>query len=115
MSDRVYREVGRFPSSSSGKVYVVKQDQDGNLSCDCPAWRFKKPGQERSCKHTEAVASGTQPPVPPASQARTGAPTGKGVEDLMADIERARSDRATGKWKPLSQALQELDKDTEGG
>jgi ribosome-binding protein aMBF1 (putative translation factor) len=110
---KVYREVARFPSSSSGKVYTVKEDQDGNLSCDCPAWRFKKPNQERSCKHTEAVASGKTPPAVPTSQPVDVRPTDEVVEGLMADIEKARAARA---WKPLGQALEELDKDkTEGG
>lgn len=71
-----YREVARFPSgSAAGKFYVVKEGQ-GDLSCDCPAWRFKKPNQERSCKHTEAVAKGVgivsvgHPQTPPDPSAR---------------------------------------------
>lgn len=50
-----YTEVTKFPSkSSAGKFYTVKRDQNGNLSCDCMAWRFKKPNQERDCKHIAA-------------------------------------------------------------
>ena len=37
-----YTEVAQFPSSSSSKIYTVKRDENGELSCDCPAWRFKK-------------------------------------------------------------------------
>jgi hypothetical protein len=33
MTEKVYKEIVRFPSSSSaGKFYVVKADQEGNLS-----------------------------------------------------------------------------------
>ena len=101
-----YREIARFPSSSSSKVYTVKEDEDGNLSCDCPAWRFKKPGQERNCKHTKAVAGGNVP-IPsgivgghtvvakPAGVSheihiqRKGSPT-EVVVGLMAEIEEHR-------------------------
>lgn len=90
--DKVYSEVARFPSSSSAKVYVVKADQDGSLSCDCPAWRFKKPDQERHCKHTEAVAGGQAPPAVPAPDAMEVKPTDTDevVLGLMAAIEKAR-------------------------
>ena len=110
MNEKVYREVARFPSgSSAGKLYVVKEDQEGNLSCDCPAWRFKKPNQERSCKHTEAVTSGKTPPPMPASQDVEVKPTGDVVSGLMADIEKARSSKG---WKPLGQALEDLEDET---
>ena len=36
----------------------VKADQNGNLSCECPAWT-----KNRECRHTQAVAAGE--PVPP--------------------------------------------------
>ena len=52
-----YTVVATFPSSSSGKEYTVKRDEDGNLSCDCPAWVFKKTGT-RTCKHLKLVAQG---------------------------------------------------------
>jgi len=95
MNDKVYREVARFPSSSSaGKFYVVKADQEGNLSCDCPAWRFKKPNQERGCKHTEAVGQGKAPPSTPASEPVDVKSTDEVVSGLMADIEKARADKA---------------------
>ena len=54
---KTYTEVARFPSSSSDKEYTVKRDEDGNLSCDCPAWVFKKQ-RARSCKHLKLVEKG---------------------------------------------------------
>jgi hypothetical protein len=94
MTEKVYKEIARFPSSSSaGKFYVVKADQEGNLSCDCPAWRFKKPNQERSCKHTEAAAAGKTQPAMPASEPVEVKPASEVVSGLMADIEKARSDK----------------------
>lgn len=45
--------VAEYESSSSGKIYRVMRDPAGNLFCDCPAWRFKKTGQDRTCKHTQ--------------------------------------------------------------
>ena len=108
MNEKVYRELGRFPSgSSAGKFYVVKEDPEGNVSCDCPAWRFKKPNQGRSCKHTQALASGKTPPAPTASQPVEVKPADEVVSGLMADIEKARFAKG---WKPLTQALEELDK-----
>lgn len=42
-----------FKSSSSDKVYTAQLDTDtGQTSCDCPGWRFVRPGKERGCKHT---------------------------------------------------------------
>ena len=112
MSEKVYTEVGRFPSSSSaGKLYVVKEDQEGDLSCDCPAWRFKKPDRERRCKHTEAVASGKTPPAAPASRDVEVRPTDEVVSGLMADIEKSRASKG---WKPLSQTLEELNEKQDG-
>jgi len=90
-----YREIARFPSSSSSKVYTVKEDEDGNLSCDCPAWRFKKPGQERNCKHTKMVAAGNVP-IPSGvvgGHTLVAKPAGEPsavVAGLMAEIEERR-------------------------
>lgn len=51
--------VARFKSSSNpNKVYEVLQYPSGALSCSCPAWTFKKEGQDRSCKHTKVVRMG---------------------------------------------------------
>lgn len=50
---KVYTPVATYPSSSNpNKVYTVSVDEQGNLSCDCPAWVFKK-GDVRTCKHVE--------------------------------------------------------------
>src|SRR3990172_6860421 len=49
--------VATFPSSSPGKKPPPKRDEDANLSCDCPAWVFKKTGT-RTCKHLKLVAQG---------------------------------------------------------
>ena len=45
--------VGTFESSSSDKIYEVKE-KDGKLSCNCPAWIFNHSG--RTCKHTIEVS-----------------------------------------------------------
>ncbi len=59
---KTYTEVARFPSSSSDKVYTVKRDEAGKLSCACPAYRFKKPGKERTCKHLREVLANPKDP-----------------------------------------------------
>ena len=48
-----YQPVATYPSSSNpNKVYTVSVDEEGTLSCNCPAWTFKK-GAVRTCKHVE--------------------------------------------------------------
>ena len=54
---KTYTPVATFPSSSSTKVYTVSVDEEGRLSCNCPAWTFKKAGT-RTCKHVQAVERG---------------------------------------------------------
>ena len=50
-----YTIVTTFDSKSkSGKVYTVKRDQTGRLSCDCPPWIFNRYG-DRTCYHTRSV------------------------------------------------------------
>ena len=49
-----YRLIQRFRSQTNGKVYEVKADEQRNLSCDCPAWIFKR-GDKRTCKHVRYV------------------------------------------------------------
>lgn len=50
-----YTVVEQFPSSTdAGKLYVVKKDETGALSCNCPVWVFKKTGA-RTCSHVEEV------------------------------------------------------------
>jgi len=51
-----YYPIVTFPSKSSSKVYTVSMDNDGGLSCDCPAWVFKKAG-ERICRHIKEVTA----------------------------------------------------------
>jgi len=87
-----YREIARFPSSSSSKTYTVKENEDGNLSCDCRGWTMKKPGQERGCKHTrEVVAHGAPTPVPvPVPDEPKGSASEEVVDGLMAEIEEHR-------------------------
>lgn len=53
---KVYNTLATFPSSSDpSKLYAVKQDENGEISCNCRGWTTKKPGQERTCKHTREV------------------------------------------------------------
>jgi len=60
---KVYRTVATFPSKSKpDKYYEVKIDGQGNLSCNCPAWVFKK-GSARTCTHVKAVESGMRNPT----------------------------------------------------
>lgn len=69
-----YTPVATYPSSSNpNKTYTVSVDEEGNLSCNCPAWTFKR-GDVRTCKHVEDYQrSGGHPtPAPqPAPQAGT--------------------------------------------
>lgn len=53
-----------FPSTSTeGKFYAVTRWDDGQYSCNCPAWTFKRAGQERGCLHIAGVlASLALPP-----------------------------------------------------
>ena len=54
---KVYRTIATFDSKSKpGKVYTVKVDEAGNLSCDCPKWIFSK-GGIRDCYHVRVVKS----------------------------------------------------------
>ena len=48
--------VATFKSSSSDKVYTVRREA-GALSCDCPAWRFKRGDKPRTCKHVSQVGA----------------------------------------------------------
>lgn len=54
---KTYTEVAQFPSSNYSKTYTVKRDEEGALSCDCPAWTFKKQAA-RTCKHVQQVERG---------------------------------------------------------
>ena len=81
-----YSPVATYPSSSNpSKTYTVSVDSDGNLSCTCPAWVFKKQGA-RTCKHVEDVERQQQgltpasvaPPVVQAAEREKGG----SLEDL---------------------------------
>ncbi len=105
MSD--LKEVGRYESkSSAGKFYTVKRHSvTGALACDCPAWRFKKGDQERTCKHVQAAAVGVIPPTPTVEAVEV--TTEDVVPGLMADIEATRA--AKKPWGGLAQALREVE------
>lgn len=66
-----YSPVASFPSSSNPtKTYTVSEDENGELSCDCPAWVFKK-GTSRTCKHVQEVERNGSPSSPgPQTQIR---------------------------------------------
>lgn len=50
-----YRTIASFPSKSKpGKKYLVKQDETGALSCNCPTWVFMQWGR-RDCPHVRIV------------------------------------------------------------
>ncbi len=55
MTKKQYTSVATFESRSRpGKFYEVKEDEAGNLSCNCPAWIYKANGR-RMCRHVEEV------------------------------------------------------------
>lgn len=109
MSQEEYEEVGQYPSSSSaGKVYIVKRNRKtGDLSCDCPAWRFKKGDKERTCKHVQQAAAGVVPKLQPAPESVVVRPTEDVVGGLMANIEDARA--AKEPIRSLGEKMEELD------
>lgn len=52
---RKCRKTWQFPSSSvPGKVYTVSLWEAGELTCNCPAWTFKR-GDDRTCPHVRSV------------------------------------------------------------
>ena len=88
-----YTVVGRFPSSSSDKEYTVKRDEEGNLSCDCPAWVFKKQGS-RTCKHLKLVERGEGIVAKIAVEVKERETEAKGGS-LVAIFERLRKEQMT--------------------
>jgi len=57
VAKKVYILVATFESKSRpGKMYEVKRDGQGNLSCNCPAWIYKANGR-RTCWHVEDVGN----------------------------------------------------------
>ncbi len=54
------RIIAKYQSRSRpGTIYDVRQDDDGEFSCNCPAWVYKAGGR-RACKHVEDAASKAQ-------------------------------------------------------
>lgn len=45
------------PSQSDpSKTYTIKMGKDGNVYCDCPAWKYQKVSpKERTCKHIKSL------------------------------------------------------------
>ncbi len=92
-----YTKVASFPSSSNpSKTYTVSKDEEGALSCDCPAWKFKKGEGSRTCKHVQAVEQGPSErwsPLPTAASLR-----------MSEEIERGRQTSGA----PVSDLLKKL-------
>ena len=85
-----YRPVRDFPSKSNpSKSYTVSVDEEGKLSCNCPAWTFKK-GEERTCKHVQAVEADGDSPAPAPMPVPQATPREKGgtLADLFKRINR---------------------------
>jgi len=54
LASGAYRLLAVFESSSSRDTwYRLLQNAAGDLSCDCPAWVFKKTSAARGCPHTQ--------------------------------------------------------------
>lgn len=50
------------PSSSDpSREYTTILWADGRVSCNCRGWTFKRPGQDRSCQHTQRYAPSAAP------------------------------------------------------
>ena len=107
-----YTEVAQFPSSSSNKVYTVKRDENGDLSCDCRGWTMKKPGKDRTCKHVQQYeanpASSALSRLDPVPQAEV-KPATDVVGGLLDEIEEHKE----GKGGPdsLTEKMRRLDRE----
>jgi hypothetical protein len=53
-------QVWFFASSSGNGMYQTLLYDDDTLSCDCPGWTRRNPPGGRQCKHTRAVACGSE-------------------------------------------------------
>jgi len=51
MSNDKWIKKWEVESKSSGNIYVVAQDKDGNYGCSCPVWKFKR----QECKHIRQI------------------------------------------------------------
>lgn len=92
-----YRLVAAVESASAPDRYyrVLADRQNGELSCDCPRWIFKRRRQERGCKHTTAltrVAAG-RPAGRPLAEASTAA-----HEASLLTAARAQWRGLDGRW-----------------
>ena len=84
-----YSPVATYPSSSNpAKVYTVSVDENGELSCNCPAWTFKK-GTTRTCKHVEDYQRNGEPvAAAPAPTPQAGVrEKGGSLPDLLKKLE----------------------------
>jgi hypothetical protein len=79
-----------FPSSSSSATYTVSRDDAGQLSCDCPGWRFVKPGAERGCKHTRQITEPVSRGAPNAPRAVAPPPAAAAFASTAAELLAAR-------------------------
>jgi len=41
-------------------TYEVRLKENGDVTCNCPGWAFKRPGKARGCKHTNIVGAEAQ-------------------------------------------------------
>lgn len=46
--------------SDPDKKYKIKQKENGQLTCNCPAWIFNHSG-DRRCKHIDAIEHAKDP------------------------------------------------------
>ena len=85
-----YNPVATYPSKSNpSKSYTVSVDENGDLSCNCPAWTFKK-GDTRTCKHVEDFQRNGEPVAAapmPAPQA-TNRAKGGSLTDLFEKLDK---------------------------
>lgn len=85
-----YNPVATYPSSSNpGKVYTVSVDEQGNLSCSCPAWVFKKQ-DVRTCKHVQDYQRNGGPvkPAPAPTPQATAREKGGSLSELFDRLEK---------------------------
>jgi len=85
-----YQQIAEYPSASSpGKVYTVSVDEEGSLSCNCPAWTFKK-RDVRTCKHVQDYERNGEPvkPAPVPVQQTTSREKGGTLTDLFDKLEK---------------------------
>lgn len=93
MAEKIYTTVAVFPSKSDpSKSYSVKQDQFGELSCDCRGWTIKKPGKPRTCTHVQKVEANQPAPAPlpapePVLVGSKVQETGGSLGDLLKSLE----------------------------